>query len=82
MNCIAARQASFCRVAVTPAQIEAWELPSRPTKTSDPRTKKWTGGDSVELDAIPPETLRSLVRVCIERHIDRNKLEILLVAKI
>lgn len=71
----------FERVAVTPAQIGAWELSSRPTKTSDPRTKKWTGGDSVELDAIPPETLRSLVRVCIERHIDRDKLEILLVAE-
>jgi hypothetical protein len=71
----------FERRAVTPAQIDAWRLPSRPTKASDPRSKKWTGGDSVELDAIDPETLRILVQECIEQHIDRRKLETLLVAE-
>lgn len=59
----------FTRAAVTPAQIAMWQLPSRPTKTSDSRAKSWGGGDlSVELDAIPPNELRSLVRACIERH--------------
>ena len=71
----------FERRAVTPAQIDAWRLPSRPTKTSDPRSKNWTGGASVELDAIDPETLRGLVRDCIERHVDRRKLETLLLAE-
>jgi hypothetical protein len=56
-------------------------LPSRPTKTSDPRSKNWTGGASVELDAVDPETLRGLVRACIEQHVDRRKLETLLVAE-
>ena len=57
------------RVAVTDEQIVAWSLPTRPTKTSDSRSKSFTG-ESVELDAIPPATLRGLVRDCIERHID------------
>jgi hypothetical protein len=71
----------FERRAVTPAQIDAWRLPSRPTKVSDPRSKKWTGGDSVELDAIDPDTLRGLVRDCIERHVNREQLAVLLVAE-
>jgi hypothetical protein len=71
----------FERRAVTPAQIDAWRLPSRPTKTSDPRSKNWTGGASVELDAIDPEILRRLVRDCIEQHVDRRKLETVFVAE-
>jgi hypothetical protein len=71
----------FERVAVRPQQIADWSLPSRPTKTSDTRFKKWTGGDSVELDAIDPDTLRGLVRNCIERHINQRKLEVLLEAE-
>ena len=59
------------RIAVTEDQIREWKLPSRPTKTADARAKDWDGG-SVELDAIPPNTLRGLVRDCIEAHIDRK----------
>jgi len=67
---------TFERVAVTPAQIARWRLPTRPTKTTDSRAARWDGGnDSVELDAIPPNTLRDLVRECIERHMPRPKLE-------
>ena len=62
------------RVAVTEAQIAAWNLPTRPTKMSDSRSRGFTG-ESVELDAIPPATLRSLVRDCIERHIDPTVLQ-------
>jgi hypothetical protein len=49
-------------------------LPSRPTKASDPRAEKFDG-DSVELDAIPPDDLRDLVRDTIEQHIDRDEIE-------
>jgi hypothetical protein len=65
---------TFERIAVTPEQIAAWELPSRPTKTTDSRAKGWTGGDSVELDAIPPDMLRHLVRAAIERHMPSDEL--------
>ena len=71
----------FERVAVTLRQIADWNLPMRPTKKSDTRSKKWTGGDSVELDALDPDTLRGLVRNSIERHVDREQLKVLLVAE-
>jgi hypothetical protein len=58
------------RVAVTRDQIKRLNLPSRPTKTTDARAKDWDGG-SVELDAIPARQLREMVRVCIDRHVDR-----------
>ena len=61
---------NFKRIAVTETQIADWNLPSRPTKQTDTRIKSWTGGESVELDAIEPETLRGLVRDAIESHVD------------
>jgi hypothetical protein len=64
----------FERVAVTPEQIESWRLPTRPTKTTDSRSKNFAD-ESVEVDAIPPGTLRELVRSCILRHIDKDALE-------
>jgi hypothetical protein len=63
----------FERVAVTEDQIADWNLPTRPTKRSDPRAKDFEG-ESVELDAIPPDRLRELVRECIERHVDQEEL--------
>lgn len=68
--------ATFERVAVTPEQIEEWQLPSRPTKKSDSRSKNFKG-ESVELDAIPPDRLRELAGDVIEQHIDRARLAIL-----
>jgi hypothetical protein len=47
-------------LAVTEDQIETWNLPTRPAKTSDPEAAKW-GTSAVELDAIPPDKLRALV---------------------
>jgi len=60
-------------LAVTPQQIEQWHLPTRPTKKTDSRSKGFVG-ESVELDAIPPATLRAIVRDAIERHIDPDAL--------
>ena len=59
----------FQRVAVTPQQITELNLPTRPTKRSDSRSCRFEGG-SVEVDAIPPKTLRDLARRCIEQHVD------------
>jgi hypothetical protein len=63
----------FQRVAVTEEQIELFNLPTRPTKKSDSRAKNFAGA-SVEVDAIPPATLRQLARDCITQHIDRYAL--------
>jgi hypothetical protein len=70
----------FERPAVTREQVVQWNLPTRPTKMSDPRAKKFEG-TSVELDAIPAARLRELVRQCIERHIDKEQLAVLRAAE-
>jgi hypothetical protein len=65
----------FERIAVTPEQIADLNLPARPTKTSDSRSKSWGGGDeSVELDAIEPGALRTMVREVIEEHLPADEL--------
>ena len=71
----------FERPAVTRAQVEEWDLPSRPTKMTDTRAKKFNNATSVELDAIPARRLRDLVRERIERHVDQRQLEILRAAE-
>jgi hypothetical protein len=71
----------FERPAVTRAQVEEWNLPTRPTKQTDTRAKKFGSATSVELDAIPAVKLRELVRECIERHVDKQKLELLRIAE-
>ncbi|MBA3323916.1 MAG: hypothetical protein H0T41_01090 [Rhodobacteraceae bacterium] len=64
----------FERLAVTEAQIAAMRLPTRPTKASDSRAKGF-GPVSVELDAIPAQTLRDLTQAAIERHLPAQRLE-------
>lgn len=70
----------FERIAVTEDQIAEWDLPTRPTKTSDTRAKNF-GDRSVELDAISPGNLRSLVESVINRHLPQDELEVLKVAE-
>ena len=70
----------FKRLAVTEAQIDVWNLPTRPTKRSDSRAKNFKGG-SVEVDAIEPAVLRQIVGDAIESHVDRNELNVLKVAE-
>ena len=65
----------FERLAVLPEQIEKWKLPTRPTKREKNMHAKKFVGDSVELDAVHPETLRQLVRDAIERHIPAGYLD-------
>lgn len=70
----------FERVAVTPNQIAAWKLPTRPTKMTDTRSRNFLG-ESVEIDAIPPDRLRELVKRCIIEHVDLRALEVLKTAE-
>lgn len=59
----------FRRLAVTPEQVRDWSLPTRPAKRSDPEAAKF-GAEAVELDAIPPDRLRGLVRDAVVALID------------
>jgi hypothetical protein len=72
---------AFHRCAVTPEQIEEWRLPTRPTKATDSRARTWTGGDSVELDAIDPNDLRELCQGWLEAFIPDDWLDDLRVAE-
>jgi hypothetical protein len=65
---------TFERVAVLPEQIEQFGLQTRPTKTSDSRSRSFAG-ESVEVDAIAPPQLRGLCEACITRHIDDDQLK-------
>jgi hypothetical protein len=65
----------FERLAVTPAQIERYRLPTRPTKRSDSRACGFEG-ESVEVDAIPPSELRAIVEEAITQHVDGDRLRL------
>ncbi len=72
------------RLAVHREQIDIYGLPTRPTKTTDARARKFErehGTGSVELDAIPPDVLRGLVKASVERHMDDRKLSLLKLAE-
>jgi hypothetical protein len=75
-----AAEIHFERLAVLPEQITAWHLPTRPTKQSDTRAKRF-GEVSVELDAIDPLRLRQIIQIAIERHLPQEKLKVLQVAE-
>jgi hypothetical protein len=59
----------FTRLGITPEQIDEWQLPTRPTKTTDSRAKKFIGG-SVEIDVIPAAQLKVMVNNVIVELVD------------
>jgi hypothetical protein len=72
------------RLALTPYHIEAYGLPTRPGKEKDPNAADFArrfGDRCVELDAMPPNTLRGLVRECLEAHMDPDFLQRLKLAE-
>jgi hypothetical protein len=63
----------FRKLAVTAEQITEYGLATRPTKQSDVRAKGFVG-ESVEVDAIPPAALRTLVGDAIAGLVDPDRL--------
>lgn len=61
----------FTLLGVTEAQVEEWNLPTRPAKSSDPEARKFNG-PAVELDAIPPDKLIALVTNAIASLVDAD----------
>ena len=61
-------------------QIRDWNLHTRPTKQSDSRAKGFSD-ISVELDAIPPDQLRAMVRDAIEDHLPPHEYCVLMAAE-
>jgi hypothetical protein len=65
----------FNHVAITQEQIIELSLSTREHKRGRERDRQWPHPYACELDAIAPDTLRSMVRSCIEQHLPRDKLE-------
>jgi hypothetical protein len=63
----------LARVAVLKEHIEQLNLPTRPPKGNAMSKGAAYIERCVEVDAIPPATLRGMVRDCIHRHLDREK---------
>ncbi len=61
-------EVDFQRVAVLPEQIEEFNLPTRPPKKTNLKTK--VKGRAVDLDAMPLDVVRELAEQCVIRHID------------
>ena len=63
------------KIALTSDQVTRLALPPMPAKKSDPRYNSFEatfGNDVVELDALPPDELDSIVTTAIEDLIDRH----------
>lgn len=63
--------AEFVRLAVTPDQITAHNLPTSPPKPTDRRV---FDGDTVQAEALPPDVLASVVRNAIVSSLDPQAL--------
>lgn len=65
----------FDRLALTREQVDEHKLPPMPAKKQDPRYKSFIqkhGESSVELDALPPSVLRTLLKEKIETYLDMD----------
>lgn len=60
------------RIALMEDQVIEMKLPPAPVKSGDTRSAKWTGKGQVELDAIEPNTLKSMCRDAIKSIFDEN----------
>lgn len=62
------------RVALTREQVEQYSLPTAPPKSSDSRSAKWLD-ETCQAEAMPPDTLRDILRDRVLEHIDQDALE-------
>jgi hypothetical protein len=62
------------RVALTPGQIAAYNLPTSPPKSTDGRTKGWSGTATCQLEALPPNVLARIVENAIRVWVDDDAL--------
>jgi hypothetical protein len=60
---------TFTRLAVTPAQIAEYDLPTAPPKAGDKRAFR---GRTCQAEALAPNVLADILRTAIEQRIDRR----------
>jgi len=64
----------FYNLGLTYDQVKALGLPTRAAKRSTKADERWPYDFAAELDAIPPDTIRDMVRGAIERHLPADQL--------
>jgi hypothetical protein len=62
-------------LGLTADQVDDLDLPTRPAKRNSAADKSWPHTFAAELDAIPPGTLRDMVRNAIERDLPAHELD-------
>ena len=65
----------FDQVAITADQIGSLIFQHAHTSASSPADRAWPRDFACELDAMPPDTLRALVRNCIKPHLPQHQLK-------
>ena len=68
-------EVKFEIIGVTLEQIRDLDLPTREPKRKTAADKKWPHDFACELDAVPPNYMRQLVKDAIERHLPRHQFE-------
>lgn len=66
------------KLALTMPQIEQYDPPPNPAKTSDSRAEKYVekhGESSWEVDALDPQTLQTLIREAFDEIVDIEKMD-------
>jgi len=64
----------FRHLGLTLEQVHAMHLPTRTPKRNTAADRRWPHDIAAELDAIPPDDLRELVRDAIEHHLPAHQL--------
>ena len=59
-------------MALRPEHAEEYDLDTAPPKASDSHSFNWTGVETAQLEALPPDVLAQLLVEAIERHIDMD----------
>lgn len=60
------------RIALMEQQVKKWKLPPAPTKVADTRSAAWDGLGQVELDAVEPRQIVTLLEDAIESVFDTD----------
>lgn len=67
----------FHQLGLTYDQVLLLNLPTRPAKRKTTADQRWKYDFAAELDAIPPDTIRDMVREAIEDHLPSYQLQYL-----
>ncbi len=71
----------FKWIAITPAQVKKYRLPTREPKRESRADQNWEYDYACELDAMAPDVMRDLVEQAINRHLPQDQLAVLKVAE-